>query len=213
MRVQRQCHGCAVLAVICGVAVLASTFTAVDALEPSKPKGVIYGSLGLPSGPDVFSDRATLGFGGGLGLAMQMVPRVGVQLSVEYTTFGADENGLRRVYGQAEDVGVIGGEISLLYAAATVRVDVVRLPAIQAYVSGGAGFFRYAPDQVQFDNVIYKRETENTGGFHGGIGVDVPVGSLINVFADATYVVGATEGESTAYLPLRLGLIFELTAE
>jgi hypothetical protein len=213
MGMRRHSCGRTVLTVICGAMLLASTCTMADALELSKPKGIIYGSLGLPSRPDAFDDAATLGFGGGIGLGIFLVPHAMLQLSAEYTTFGADENGLRKVYGQAADVGVVGGEISVLYTAASLRLSVVRLPAIHAYVVGGAGFFRYVPDKVQFDNVIVERKTENTAGFHAGVGLDVPLGSLIDIFADAAYVMGATEGDRTAYIPLRVGLLFELTAE
>jgi hypothetical protein len=178
-----------------------------------KPKMLIYGGVGLPSGPDSFTDSATLGLGGGIGVGLFVLPALMLQASVDYTTFGVDEEGLRERFARPPDTLVIGGETSTFYASASVRFDLLSLPLVRPYVLGGAGFFRILPDDVQFDNVLVELEPENTVGFHGGVGVDVSLGPLINVFAEAIYVAGLTEDQATSFFPFRAGLVFELGPE
>jgi hypothetical protein len=55
-------------------------------------------------------------------------------------------------------------------------------------------------------------ETENAVGWHGGWGIDITLGSAINLFFDALYIVGLTQ-RGTGYVPVRVGLAFDLVPQ
>jgi hypothetical protein len=113
------------------------------------------------------------------------------------------------VYGAPQDAAVVGGESTVIFAAASARVTVFPSSLVSPYVTAGFGFFRMIPDDIQIDNNNIERVPKNTSGAHAGLGLDLTLGSLINVFAEAGYVGTFTE-EGTAYWPMRLGLMFEL---
>ena len=183
-----------------------------SALQMGKPKAIVNGSLGIPASPEAFSKGSSLGFGGGIGLAMYVSPMVMLMATVDYTTFGADESGLRQVYDRP-NASVLGGETSILYAAVTARVDLLQFSVFRPFVTGGAGFYRVIPDDIQFDNSIVDRSLENAPGVHFGVGLDASLGTLINVFADIGYVTGFTSNDTMSYWPMRGGLMFALSPD
>jgi len=182
------------------------------ALQMGKPKALVHGSLGIPAAPEVFSEGSSLGFGGGIGLAAYVMPMVMLMATVDYTTFAADEGGLRKVYNRP-NATVLGGETSILYAAVTARVDLLEFSVLRPFVTGGAGFYRVIADDIQFDNTIVDRSLENAPGIHLGVGLDASLGTLINVFADIAYVVGFTSNDTMGYWPMRGGLMFALSPD
>jgi opacity protein-like surface antigen len=181
-------------------------------MDFSKPKALIHGSLGIPSTPDTFSEGSSLGFGGGIGLGMYVTPSLMLAVTAEFLTFGADADGLRKIYDRPNDA-VLGGETSIFYGAFTTRFDPFRLRYFRPYLMAGFGFHRFVPDDVQFDNLIVDRDAQTSFGVHGGLGVDVSFGSVINVFVEAAYIAGFTSGETTGVFPLRGGLMFELSPD
>lgn len=183
-----------------------------NALQMGKPKALVHGSLAIPATPEVFSEGSSLGFGGGVGLAVYVMPKLMLVAAVDYTTFGADENGLRQVYDRP-NASVLGGETSILYAAVSARVDVLEFSVFRPFVAGGVGFYRVIQDDLQFDNVIVERSLRNAPGVHIAVGLDVSLGTLINVFADIAYVAGFTSNETMGYWPMRGGLMFALSPE
>ena len=178
-----------------------------------KPKVIIHGGLGIPSAPSLFADGSSLGFGGGIGLQFHMAPPIMVQTSVDYTTFGLDEEGFRRAMGVSDTASIIGGEVSILYAAVSLKISLLQASAVRPYLLGGMGYFRQLQDDIQIDRALVEYNAQDATGIHGGVGVDVSAGPFIDLFAEMVYIVGFTEKDLTGYFPVRAGLAFELSPD
>jgi len=176
------------------------------------PHVLVHGGLVIPTAPNSFADRSNLGFGGGIGLGLTLISPLVILGQVDFTTFGLDEAGYRKLNPDiSAGSRVRGGEISLVYASLGLRLNLPAHPAsIRPYLIAGAGYFRYAGDAVNVDGTERGFRTEDTTGVHGGGGLDVLLGPFMHVFFEAVFIAGFTDTDSTGYLPVRTGIVLPL---
>ena len=90
------------------------------------------------------------------------------------------------------------------------------LPAapLKPFVLGGLGFARMSMTDLEGSNPLiasfneYKPEAQTDMYFNIGAGVELKTGPMWNLFLQVRYVSVATEGESSAFIPVSLGVKF-----
>ncbi|MFQ5510513.1 MAG: outer membrane beta-barrel protein [Candidatus Krumholzibacteriia bacterium] len=197
------------------VAAMIVVIAAGGARAGSRPRIQVNGSLAIPLNPDGFTDGYILGFGGGIGAEIALSPSAKISGTVDFTTFDLDAGGYLASQKLAAPSSIVGGEVSVLYASGNLKWNVL-LPSeniLRPYVLLGAGYFRMATDDIVSPGSRIHRDTEHVFGAHGGAGIDIALGSAIGLFFDALYVFGITDNESTGYLPVRVGLSFDLVPQ
>lgn len=176
------------------------------------PRIVIHGDLAPPAVPEAFADASSLGIGGGIGFSVDVMPRLTLLAGVDYTTFGFDDDEFRDTSGLPAGTRLVGGETSTLFASVGLRIDLMYVPgtALRAYVTGGGGYLRIDSDDVVSDGMVFKLRNEDTAAVQAGGGFQVAFGPSLSVFFDALFVMGFTDTDVTGYVPLRVGVSFDM---
>lgn len=195
--------------------IVALTAAGVRADMLSKPRIQVNGSLGIPTNSQTFTEVYSLGFGGGIGAEVPMSASFKMSATVDFTTFDLDTDEYLASRNIPPATSIAGGEASVLYVAGNLKLNVLapRGSPVRPYVLAGGGYFRMATDDIVLATSTVVQKTEHVLGLHGGWGIDIALGTAINLFFDALYVVGSTEGKNTGYLPVRAGLTFSLVPQ
>ena len=168
--------------------------------------------------PTSFTDRWNTGFALTGALRWKMMPRFSVGIEVGYQRQPLDEEAftasIRALY---PTVSVSGGDLWMLPVSVIGEFDLVRWGTTKPFVRGGAGavvtgtrsFSASGPGSSQVvSDFSAAAPDETVFGWLVGLGVRTPLGPSLELYLDATWHMAATSGESTSFLPLRIGLIF-----
>lgn len=176
--------------------------------------------LDLP-GPEIngarpLSDIYGTGFGGGVHLDIGL-PVLAIRFSGDYISFSPDNDryreALARLTGNAaSQFSLDGGQISIISASVNGKMPILPLPVVSPYLTGGIGLARLSVDAttVLFNGSpssafpSFSSETNTTVNL--GAGVDVTLG--ITLFVEGKYTWIFTEGETSTYVPITLGVTF-----
>jgi hypothetical protein len=193
-------------------AAVAAAFLCVARPAAAQLGGVNPLSFGASVGAAVplgdASDAFNTGFSvdGIVGLRVPTLP-VRFRAEVGYTRFGLKT-------GAFDDEDLDGGDVSgntrfisgvanVIYSFPTGPVTVVR-----PYLIGGVGLYNSRSSvTANAGGVSFSANSGSSTnvGFNGGAGVEFPVGGL-SVFGEVRYVSVLTEGSSTNFVPIRLGV-------
>lgn len=186
----------------------------VAAQELSKPTLLIHGGLAIPTTPAGFSNGASLGFGGGVGLGVRMADPIMLIMDFDFTNYGLDADGFRNTNNLPPNTSLAGGETSTFYLAAVLKISVPSLPSrlVRPYLIGGLGFFRFVADDVVVDGRVWDRDAQNAVGIHGGAGVDFWFVEPLGFFFETVFVLGFADNDLIGYLPFRVGLALAMGA-
>lgn len=156
------------------------------------------------------------GFGGGGHLDIQL-PMLSIRVSGDYIAFSPDNGKYKEKLGQllgtaAAGFSIDGGDISILSGNANLKWGILPIPVLTPYLTGGIGLARLGVDEAKvklngnpIGNVAgVKAETKTA--FNLGAGVDLKIG--ITLFLEAKYTWIMTEGETSTYIPVSLGITF-----
>lgn len=177
----------AVLSLFAGAALVfgASTAQAQVPLVPKMWSLGIHGGLAQPMGD--FGDAADMGYA--VGAMLQIKPPlapVGFRVDGTYNRFTL------KAPLDDENVNFLSGNASVVF-------DIAPTPMVTPYILGGVGLHRFSASGTD--------ATENDFGFHGGIGLNVGLAGF-GTYIEARYVSVQTEGSSTNFIPITVGIKF-----
>jgi len=172
----------------------------------------VGGAVSLPNSPDAFADFYKTGFHGMAGLGYKLMPNFQMIGKIEFHRFALDVDADPSL-AAAEITG--GGHNNLWMFGADGRYA-FGLPAapFKPFVLGGVGFARMSISDLEGTNPLiasfneYNPEAQTDFYFNLGVGVELATGPMWSMFAQVRYVSVATEGESSAFIPITLGVKF-----
>jgi opacity protein-like surface antigen len=165
-------------------------------------KGSIYlgGGVAMPMSPDEFKDNYGMGYGGGAGLGYKVTPSVEIIVSGFYNLFSSDF---------PDSFGVTGGDVSIIEAVGNLKYIFGKgASKIKPYIIGGAGMASVKFSQVDdTSGTVFSADTSETDFIYNlGAGAEITVSPSAAIFIEGFYSSVATEGETSAYVPIRAGL-------
>ena len=195
--------------------------------EESKSSKVRFGihgnitSISLP-GPEIngaqrLKDIYGTGYGGGVHFDVNFV-MFSFRLSGDFLTFAPDNeryrDALSRLTGlPASQFSIDGGRINILSGTVNGKAMLLPLPLVSPYLTGGIGLALLSVDdaKIAFPGLPgytvrgwFSSDMKTT--FNLGAGVDLNV--AIPLFLEVKYVWILTEGSSSTYVPVTLGITF-----
>lgn len=176
--------------------VIAFTAMAVSAQVPAKPF-TIYGAAGisLPTSPDLFKDAYKTGFHGDAQLGFNAFPKTEFLINLGYHSFSAD-------FG--DSTGYDGGTLSAFLAGGDLKLNLgVPMAPVKPFVFAGAGMAVLSISDLVTPDGTYTSDSETKFYFEIGGGIE-----FTQFFIRAKYVSISTEDESTATIPISLGVKF-----
>lgn len=168
------------------------------------------GAISLPQSPDGFKDGFKTGYHGSIGVGYKLMPNFQLVGKLEYHTFKVNFDNMPGAEGYT------GGTNKLWMYGVDGRYQ-FSLPAapISPYVLGGVGFANIK--QSEFDgptsltlSVLNEAVSQSTTKMYWnlGAGTTLATGPSLSLFAQVRYVSIATEGESSSFIPITLGVKF-----
>ena len=196
------------------VFVLAAMFAFASLASAQVPNPISLhfgGAVSIPNSPKAFADSYKTGYHGWAGLGLKVMPNLQAVGKFEYHTFKLDLNSDPVFAG--EDIS--GGKNNLWMFGVDGRYS-FGLPAspVKPFVLGGAGFARISQTDLEGSSSLvaslneFKPEAQTDLYFNVGGGVELKTGPLWNLFVQVRYVSIATEGESSAFIPISVGVKF-----
>ena len=173
---------------------------------PSKPFNLYAGGgVSIPTSPDAFKEGWKLGLhgSGGLGINFGAIPNFQVIGKVEFHTipFDWDKAGQPNASGGAFQILMFGADGKLAFG--------VLAAPMKPFILGGVGGARISfSDISNAGNTVIVDFSETDFYFNIGAGVEFGSGPALKFFIMARYVNIATEGESTAFIPITAGIKF-----
>jgi opacity protein-like surface antigen len=170
--------------------VLLAVMALVVAARPASAQSIRWGlgaGLLMPTGN--YADFDKMGYTAGLGGTYNLPGGVGIRADVSYGT-SSEKDGIT-----AHDTKIMGGMASVVYSFASA--------GLKPYVLGGLGL-----SNVKFSSGGTDASSTKVS-FGVGAGVAFPLGTGGNrLFAETRYTSVSTEGSSTTFLPIVVGISF-----
>lgn len=168
------------------------------------------------NGTSALKDVYGAGLGGGVHLDINLAV-LSLRISGDYLSFSPDNEkyrkGLAGVIGVASDqFSVDGGGITMWSANLNAKWQLLPLPVIKPYLTGGIGVARLSVDdaKVMQNNSPtlaypgFSSETETA--YNVGAGVDLSIG--ITLFLEVKYMWVMTAPETSTLVPVTVGITF-----
>lgn len=181
-------------------------FAATGSAQVSTPVSIYAGgALSVPASGD-FNAGWQMGYHGAFGLGYKLAPNFQVVGNLEYHHFFFD---------MADFMGLDGGDTKVWMYGVNGRYS-LGLPVvpIKPFFIGGAGIAKMTWDEFEGPTLITATlnaaipESVNKVYFNFGGGLDLKVIPTLSLFIEARYVSIATDGASTAFVPMTVGLRF-----
>lgn len=164
------------------------------------------GAFSVPSSPDGFKDTYKTGYHGLVGLGYKMGPGFQAVGKIEYHTFSFDFSGVSGLDGGNSKMWLFGGDGRYAFG--------LPVAPVKPFVFGGFGLASIKYDDFGGNLTLATAlndalpDTQNKVYYNFGGGVELKAGPTFNLFAQARYVSIATEGSSTTFIPVTVGLKF-----
>ena len=177
--------------------------------------------LNLP-GPDVNGSRPLkdvygAGYGGGLHLDISFLA-FGVRVSGDYITFAPDNDKYHSalvplVGNAASQFTVDGGRVNIISFNANGKLKILPLPIVSPYLTGGVGLARISAEETKIAfqggqpaTAFPSFSSDTQSAVNLGAGVDFSLG--VSLFVEAKYTWIFTEGQTSTYVPVTVGVTF-----
>ncbi len=157
------------------------------------------------------------GWGGGAHFDVDLM-MITLRFSGDYVTFKPDQDKYRNELAQllgnaATGYSIDGGDVNILSVNANAKWTLLPIPIVSPYLTGGIGLA-----QLSTGDLTVKYNGATVGGFpkvdgetktalNLGAGVDLKLGGVA-LFAEAKYTWILTQGNSTKYIPISVGITF-----
>lgn len=205
---------------------------AVTGSAQTKMAGYLGGGVNMPMSPDVFKDENKMGIGFFGSFGAEVNPMFEILGRVGYNMYSVDEEGIEatftamvEAYGYTVDeFSLDGGKIKMIEFGVDVKFKIPMGEtgsAFQPYLVAGPGMVNLSRDDVTVSFTITDplggsadttdvlvTEGVTKFGANFGAGFTYLFTPTVGAFVDARYAMIFTEGETTAYLPIRGGVAF-----
>jgi opacity protein-like surface antigen len=156
------------------------------------------------------------GYGGGAHLDVHFA-MLALRVSADYITFAPDNDKYRSVLSKlagtaATNFAIEGGRINIFSGNLNLKSTFLPLPILTPYITGGIGLANMGVDdaKVTYNGAPQGNITGVKGqtktSFNLGAGADLKLG--ITLFIEAKYTWILTEGETSTYIPISVGVTF-----
>ena len=186
-----------------------SAVSVAQVSTPGLPFSVYAGgALSLPSSPEGFRDGWKFGYHGMIGAGFNVAPRIQVIGKVEYHKFQSD---LDTFGGSSVD----GGGIKSIMFGVDGRLNLgAPVIPIKPYAIGGIGMASVTAEEYESTDPLIASslnsgvdtETQSKVYYNFGAGVEFTLAPKASLFVQARYVNIATDGSSTGFIPVTVGL-------
>jgi opacity protein-like surface antigen len=169
-----------------------------------------------PDGASQFKDVYGTGLGGGVHFDVSLMV-VSFRLSADYIHYSINEDNFRNAYRPAfgnavSNLSISGGGLGIYGLTASTKMNLLPLPIVSPYVTGGVGLAWLRRDAITTSiagvaGATVGGDTQSArGSVSLGAGVDLHVG--ISLFVEARYAWIFTQGENSSYVPITVGVTF-----
>ncbi len=186
-----------------------------NAQDPAKKVNLYLGAGGsLPMGD--FGDGFGTGLHGMGAVGFNVAPTFQIRGKVEFHTFGMDEE-VRDAFAEFVGTGTVtdvdGGGTNLLMFGGDAKYNFpMENSKFSPYLVGGLGMASASFKEITFTDDDGSQTIDFDGEtklyFEIGAGFEIASGQAMSFFVQGRYVSISTEGSSTTFIPLTLGLRF-----
>jgi opacity protein-like surface antigen len=178
----------------------------------------IHGGIAVLNFPDPLKQVYGTGYGGGVHVDISLPVLFAIRLSGDYTSFGIDADKYKSLLpatfgGAVSDFSVDGGRVAILSFTANGKYSPLPLPIVSPYLTAGVG-----TATISISDLTVKQGATTLAGFPSppsqtkflinvGAGVDLNL-VAVKLFAEARYAWILTDGSTTGYLPVVVGINF-----
>lgn len=156
------------------------------------------------------------GFGGGAHLDISFAI-LSLRVSGDYISFAPDngkyQEALAKLTGSAASMfSIDGGRINILSGNVNLKWAILPLPIVTPYMTGGIGLANISVNDATIkmngipQGTVAGVKGETKTAFNVGAGVDLKIG--ITLFIEGKYTWIMTEGETSTYIPISIGITF-----
>lgn len=207
--------------VLCGAVLFAVTASAQSVdfgvhgnfLNLNLPSDVTeFAGVSTPSNVQALALKEVYGIGYGGGIHLNIgTPILSIRISGDYNTLTPDnekfKSYLATILGPlAASASVEGGRITVIAGDANLRLNILPLPVVKPYVTGGIGLANVKADDVkvkigtlQYSDALIEKQTVMT--LNGGVGVDLALGAIA-LYGEVRVVAFFLEPKTATYLPI-----------
>jgi len=159
-----------------------------------------------------------LGYGGGIHFDISL-PIISFRLSGDYVRLTPDIDQFRSLLTPfvgatiAQSINVDGGNINVIFGQANLKFNLLPLPVISVYLTGGAGIVNLEVSEAKISasgTQVYTlpSDSQTKASLNAGAGVDISLGG-ISLFGEARVTWILTEGKTTTMVPIgTVGITF-----
>lgn len=162
--------------------------------------------------PGAGSEMYNFGIGGGVHLDVDFVPLVAMRISADYYSFPAEPEKYKTTVTPGATVRYEGGRAGMFAGTVNGKVS-TGIPVVTPYFTAGVGVGALTSTELrirssgQADVTVKPIPASTKVLLNAGVGADVSI-VVATVFIEARYAVVLTEGESTSFIPLTVGVTF-----
>lgn len=168
------------------------------------------------NGSDALKDVYGAGFGAGAHLDIRLA-MLSLRISGDYLAFSPDNDkyrqGLEAIIGTAAgQFSVSGGGITMWSGNLNAKMEILPLPIIKPYLTGGVGFAKLTIDDAKVlqNNVETKAfkgfSSETKTMWNLGAGVDLDIG--VTLYLEVKYMWVLTDSKTSTLVPVTIGITF-----
>ena len=196
---------------------LLSIGLSASALAAGPVRFGLHGNAAFLNVPEPVKEAYGFGYGGGAHLDISLVV-LSVRVTGDYISFPIDEGKFKSILAlaaggvNASDFQFDGGRIGILSFAVNGKMG-LPVPVFSPYITAGAGL---ASISVSDLSITYQgqpvvsaagQKAETKFSINAGVGADLDI-IVATLFIEAKYTLIFTEGESSSYVPVTLGITF-----
>lgn len=183
--------------------------------------GGAHTGFAFTSFPDPTGQFFGAGFGGGLHGDINFMPILGLRLNADYHKFPSDKTKLKEQWvvvdgngNLTRDFTVEGANITMMGLTANLLAKLPTGTPFRPYGLVGAGlrFLSMSDEHVVLNNetIADRRAPDGTTNFglNIGAGAEFSLSQRTSLYLDATYAMVFTEGGTSSYLPITVGVSF-----
>jgi opacity protein-like surface antigen len=158
-----------------------------------------------------------VGYGGGAHLDINLPVLFSIRVAADYTTYSPDADKYKGIIATfnpgtaASDYDFSGGRINIFSVSANGKLG-LPTPLVSPYITAGGGIASVSSSDL---TIRYQGQpvanaagasTGTKGSINFGVGVDLNI--VITLYLEAKYTIIFTEGESSSFVPVSLGITF-----
>ncbi len=167
--------------------------------------------LAFPSMPKDFSNYWETGFNFGAGVGFPLSESITLIGAIDYNTFPLNKDNFLKAFGlSGKGVSLTGGATSIISVSGNFKLLLnITQNTVAPYVILGLGYFYLSDADVtlgyQSHSESLKGTSESAFILLPGVGIQIPIGAT-ELFIEGRYNLAFTNNESTAYIPIKLGI-------